>query len=47
MSRFVYRNAGIHPCDPDYDDSIDYDSEKDAFDEACIEREEFNRELNN
>lgn len=40
-----YPNLGIDPADPDYDDRYDdIDEWYDAYDEACIEREEFNHE---
>lgn len=42
--RWHNKNLGISPEDPDYDDSYDVDTDYDAFEEACIEREEFKHE---
>lgn len=40
-----YPNLGIHPADPDYDVRYDDINEwYDAYDEACEEREEMERE---
>lgn len=38
------KNLGKSPSDPDYIDGYDPDADKEAFDEACEEREELFRE---
>lgn len=38
------KNYGKSPLDPDYRDNYDADSDKEAYDEACIEREQLKRE---
>ena len=38
------KNFGKHPSDPEYIDGYDPDADKEAYDEACEEREERRRE---
>ena len=38
------KNYGKSPFDPDYLDNYDADSDKEAYDEACEEREERKRD---
>ena len=38
------KNYGKSPSDPDYRDNYDADADKEAYDEACEERERRKRE---
>ena len=40
------KNFGKSPFDPDYRDDYDADADREAFDEACEEREQRMRESN-